>query len=296
MDKPGIPLRLSTDASVRSTRATVANTYTQIINDLSKAGQLLPAYIDSRRKNRPSRAAAFGLMARLYLFMGNYSKAQEYADSCLQYYPALTDYKTLPPPTAGNPFINNNNEIIFGTTLLSTTLFESKSWYIDSTLFSSYDNNDLRKDFFFTTDSITRLPVQQYNYSGNKLLFSGIATDEIYLTRAEAKAKNGDTKGAMDDLNKLLQNRWRADNLFIPRTATSPDDAVQQIRAERRRELLWRGLRWIDCRRYNLESPGAPLTRITKNEVIHLEHNDPKFILPVPPDVIQLSGMPQNNR
>jgi tetratricopeptide (TPR) repeat protein len=292
----GIPLRLSTDASVPSTRATVADTYTQILNDLSKASQLLPAAIDSKRKNRPSKAAAYGLMARVYLFMGDYPKAQEYADSCLQYNETLTDYKTLLPVTTGNPFISNNNELIFSTTLLNTTLFESNAWYIDTVLFNSYDKNDLRKELFFKTDSATGLLVQQYNYAPNKLLFSGIATDEIYLIRAEAKAKNGDTRGAMVDLNKLLKNRWRTDSLFIPRRAASPEDAVQQIRAERRRELLWRGLRWIDIRRYNAEGSGAPLTRITKNEVIHLAPNDPKFILPIPPDVIQLSGMPQNER
>ena len=292
----GIPLRLSTDASVPSTRATVTNTYKQILTDLSTASQLLPASIDSRRTNRPSKAAAFGLMARVYLFMGKYFKARQSADSCLYYYRALTAYKTLPAATAGNPFLPNNKEIIFSTTLLSTTLFESNAWYIDTALYNSYDKNDRRKELFFKTDSTTGLPVQQYNYDPNKGLFSGIATDEIYLIRAEAKAKNGDVAGAMDDLNKLLKNRWRADSLFIPRTATSADEAVQLIRDERRRELLWRGLRWIDIRRYNWEGPGAPLTRITKNEEIHLAPNDPKFILPIPPDVIQLSGMPQNER
>ncbi len=295
-DTKGIPLRLSTDASIRSTRATIGDTYSQILNDLLQAVNLQSASIDSKRKNRPSRAATYGLMSRTCLFMGNYPKAQEYADSCLHYYSTLTDFKSLTLTTADNPFISNTNEIIFGSTLLSSTILEGKSWYIDSTLFKSYDNNDLRKEIFFKTDSATQLPVQRYNYSGNNFFFSGIATDEILLIRAEAKAKNGDTRGAMDDLNKLLKNRWRADNLFISRTATSPDDAVQQIRAERRRELLWRGLRWIDIRRYNLESPGLPLKRITNNEVIKLEPNDLKFILPIPPDVIQLSGMPQNER
>lgn len=291
----GIPLRLSTDPNIPSTRATVVETYNQILDDLSEASRLLPATIDRKRLNRPSKPAAFALMARVYLIMADYSKAEAFADSCLHYYSILTDYNTI-SNSITNPFVSNNDEIIFSTTLLSTTIFEKTNWFIDSTLYGSYDPNDLRKKIFFKLDPITNQPIQQYTYSDKQLLFSGIATDEVYLIRAEAKAKNNQTQAAMNDLNTLLEKRWKPTASFIPYIATSAADAIQQIRAERRKELVFRGLRWVDVRRYNREHPADTLIRITKTDVFRLKPNDSRTVLLLPPDVIQLSGMPQNQR
>jgi hypothetical protein len=290
----GIPLRLSTDPNIPSKRATVADTYTQILDDLLDASQLLPASIDRKRLNRPTKPAVFALMARVYLIMADYPKAEAYADSCLDYYSTLIDYKNL--SIINNPFVNNNDEIIFSTTLLSTTVFEKTNWFIDSNLYRSYDSNDLRKMIFFMQDAITNHPTQQYSYSDKQLLFSGIATDEVYLIRAEARAKNNQTQAAMNDLNTLLEKRWKQTASFVPYIATTAEDAIQQIRAERRKELVFRGLRWVDVRRYNREHPADTLIRITKTQVYRLKPNDPRTVLLFPPDVIQLSGMPQNER
>lgn len=291
----GIPLRLSTDPNIPSTRATVAETYNQILDDLSEASRLLPATIDRKRLNRPSKPAALALIARIYLIMGNYSKAETYADSCLLYYSTLTNYNTLSISTI-NPFASNNDEIIFTASLLSKTIFENNYWFVDSTLYRSYQPNDLRKKIFFKLDPITNLPVQQHSYSGKQSLFSGIATDEVFLIRAEARAQNNNPQAAMNDLNALLEKRWKPTASFIPYTATSAEDAIQQIRAERRKELVFRGLRWIDVRRYNREHPADTLIRITKTDVFRLKPNDLRTVLLLPPDVIQLSGMPQNQR
>jgi starch-binding outer membrane protein, SusD/RagB family len=291
----GIPLRLSTDPNIPSTRATVADTYTQILNDLLDASRLLPTAIDRKRLNRPSKPAAFALMARVYLIMGDYSKAETYADSSLYYYSILTDYNNF-PNTIDNPFTIHNEEVLFTTTILSTTIFEKKYEIVDSTLYRSYQPNDLRKMIFFKLDPITNLPVQQHSYTGKPSLFSGIATDEVYLIRAEARAQNNNPQTAMDDLNALLEKRWKPTASFVPYIASSAEDAIQQIRAERRKELVFRGLRWIDVRRYNREHPVDTLIRITKTDVFRLKPNDLRTVLLLPPDVIQLSGMSQNQR
>jgi hypothetical protein len=291
----GIPLRLSTDPNILSKRATVVDTYTQILADLLEASRLLPDSIDRKRLNRPSKPAAFALMARVYLIMANYPKAETYADSCLHYYSTLTDYNILSISTI-NPFANNNDEVIFTTSLLSTTIFENKYWFIDSTLYRSYHTNDLRKKIFFTLAPATNLPVQQHSYSGKQALFSGIATDEVFLIRAEARAKNNQPQAAMNDLNALLEKRWKPTASFVPYIASTAEDAVQQIRAERRKELVFRGLRWVDVRRYNREHPADTLIRITKTDIFRLKPNDLRTVLLLPPDVIQLSGMPQNER
>jgi hypothetical protein len=291
----GISLRLSTDPNIPSTRATVADTYTQILDDLLAASKLLSPTIDRKRLNRPSKPAAFALLARVYLIMGDYPNAEVFADSCLHYYSTLTDYNSLSTSTI-NPFASNNDEVIFTTSLLSTTIFGNNYWFVDSTLYKSYKSNDLRKTIFFKLDPITNQPVQQHSYTGNPPLFSGIATDEVFLIRAEAKAKNNHPQAAMNDLNAVLEKRWKPTASFVPYTATTTEDALQQIRAERRKELVFRGLRWVDVRRYNREHPVDTLIRITRTDVFRLKPNDLRTVLLLPPDVIQLSSMPQNER
>jgi hypothetical protein len=66
---------------------------------------------------------------------------------------------------------------------------------------------------------------------------------------------------------------------------------------ERRKELCFRGLRWQDLRRLNKEPEYAKtLTRKIDGITYTLPPNDPKYVFPIPPNVIALSGMQQNPR
>ena len=123
----------------------------------------------------------------------------------------------------------------------------------------------------------------------------GIATDEVYLTRAECYARAGKVSEAMNDLNTLMIKRWKA-GTFIPFTATSTSEALSIILEERRKETLFRGLRWLDLRRLNSEGANITLTRNVDNQTYKLEPNSPRYALPLPPDVISLTGIPQNER
>src|SRR6266536_536965 len=89
----GIPLRTDPDVSKGSVRASVQETYDQIIHDLLIAKDLLP--INPLYKTRPSKPAAYALLARTYLAMENYDRALLYSDSSLQLFSALIDYNTL---------------------------------------------------------------------------------------------------------------------------------------------------------------------------------------------------------
>ncbi|HSU50550.1 MAG TPA: RagB/SusD family nutrient uptake outer membrane protein, partial [Segetibacter sp.] len=123
----------------------------------------------------------------------------------------------------------------------------------------------------------------------------GIATDEVYLTRAECNARAGNITAAMSDLNSLMSKRWKA-GAFVPFAATNTSDALTLILQERRKETLFRGLRWLDLRRLNSEGANITLTRNLNGQLYTLAPNDPKYVLPIPPDVVSLSGMAQNER
>ena len=60
------------------------------------------------------------------------------------------------------------------------------------------------------------------SYNGTLFAFTGLATDEIFLVRAECRARTGDINGAMDDLNRLLQQRWKT-GTFVPSPHKQPN-------------------------------------------------------------------------
>ena len=63
--KPGIALRYTADISENPTRSTIQQTYDQILGDLLNAVKLLPSLPDRQLRNRPSKAAAWALLARV---------------------------------------------------------------------------------------------------------------------------------------------------------------------------------------------------------------------------------------
>jgi len=289
---PGICLRLSPDFNIGTNRATVQQCYDQILEDLQTALDLLPS--TSSYKTQPSKWAANALFARIYLAMRNYSKAFSYADACLLQNGVLTDYNTL---NLSSFNISNTllDEDIFHTSLVGYYLLGRTRAIIDSTLYNSYNQNDLRKTlFFFPTNGSFRFR-GSYDYNNNK--FSGLATDEIYLIRAECNARAGNVVAAMNDLNTLLIKRWSNNGSWVPFTATDADDALRKILIERRKELIFRGLRWTDLRRFNKEDAfKKTLTRIINGITYTLTPNNIKYAVPIPPTEVQLSGISQNPR
>lgn len=295
LNDPGIPLRLTPDPEPRSTRATIRNTYDQIIKDLKDAVALLPRQVDAQRKNRPTVPAAFALLARVYLSMSDYENAKIYADSCLNLYNRLIDYNLISTSTV-TPFTANNEEVLYQSNMLSSTgTFYLTNCYADSSLFSSYDGQDLRKSLFFTKGA-NGLPVPQFSYSGDITRFSGLAVDEVLLIRAECNARFKLEAKALQDITTLLKMRWK-NNAYTTPPVSSAGDVLELVLGERRKELVFRGLRWTDIRRLNKFGASIMLKRKANGKEYSLLPGDKRYVLPIPPDVIGFnSDMPQNPR
>jgi hypothetical protein len=294
----GLPIRLTANVNDKSVRSNLQQTYDQIINDLLLAKDLLP--LQSTIKSKPNKTIVNALLARIYLSMGNYNEAELCATACLKQYNKLIDYNTL-NATTGLPFPttlpNGNDEVLFHTSLYAYGSLGGTQTIIDPNLYASYEANDLRKKLFFVDRN--GLLTFKGTYSGPSVpasIFSGLATDEIYLTRAECLARKGDAKGALDDLNLLLINRF-AKGTFSPIQATNADDALAKVLKERRKELISRGLRWTDLRRLNIDPKLAiTLSRTINGTTYTLLPNSNRYVFPIPDNEIKASGIEQNAR
>jgi hypothetical protein len=294
--KYGIPLRLTPSIDRSEKRSTIAQTYDQILGDLKEAAELLGPY-DRTRINQPCKPAAYALLARIYLSINNYPLALAYSTLCLRAYSPLIDYNSL-NLAINNPFKDPNPEILFHSELSpTTTLFKgilSPNTIIDSVLFRSYDTNDLRKKAFFFINSSGQ-PNSKNSYTGTIYHFSGISTNEIWLIKAECEARSGNIPAAIKDLDTLLIHRWKS-KLFTPTKETNKQKLLDLILRERRKELPFRGLRWSDLRRLNKEGYNYTLFRKLNGNSYSLPPNDKRYVLPIPYDVIAMSGMEQNPR
>jgi tetratricopeptide (TPR) repeat protein len=296
----GIPVRTAAAIEVESSRGTVTQTFTQIITDLKQAIDLLP--LNSQINSRPNKASAYAALARVYLSMQDFVNAGKCADASLSINNKLMDYNTF-DVTSTSPFSRDNAEVLFTCGLYPTILGKPrKSAYVDTTLYKSYDDNDLRKSLFFKTINNDHYFTGHYNQaSGTAKYFNGYATDEEYLIRAECSARAGKTADALTDLNTLLKTRWKNTVPYPVLTAASADDALKLILTERRKELCFRGIRWADLRRLN-KDPRFAKTLIRgsftddKNKTFTLPPNDKRYALLLPEFALQNNTFQQNPR
>jgi hypothetical protein len=290
----GIPLKLSPNVDEKVQRSTLEQTYTQILSDLLEAKTLLPDTISSLRI-RPNKPAAFAQLARVYLSRRQYDNAGANADSSLQLYKALIDYNSR-DVAARVPFDRINAETMYQSRFVETNILKgiSGSGLVDTNLYNSYAINDLRRSLFFYTTPVGKINFKG-SYTGLIFGFTGLATDETYLIRAECKARAGNVTGSMEDLNTLLLQRWKP-GTFVPFTASTKEEALNTILIERRKEMPCRGVRWTDIRRLNLETPSIKPVRFINNLPYEIPVNSPKYALPIPPDAQQLGNYIQNER
>lgn len=292
----GIPLRLTADINVKTQRSSLEETYGQILSDAKKAKDLLINRSSQKNGNRPSKMAAFGLLSRIYLTMRDYPRSGTYADSALQISNTLMDYNTLDTGSTV-PFNFNNVEVIYQNYLVDNGpllyLGISSNYSVDTLLYKEYAPNDLRKVLYFYNNQGTIN--RKNNYSGALAVSNGLTTDEMLITRAECSVRDGHLKSALDDLNRLLGSRWIT-GTYVPYNTSVASEALEKILLERRKELIFRGLRWSDVRRLNKEGQNITLKRVLNGQVYTLLPNHPRYALPIPPDVISLSKIQQNDR
>lgn len=262
--QPGIPLVLTPtktiDESSKVSRASVEAVYAQIIADLTKANAQLPA----SNPGYASKYAAAGLLARVYLQMGNYPQARSFADAVI----SSNNYKLNSSIDACFNNDEDTEEDIFSIQVSNQDGDNNLVIYYSVPAFGGRDGDieinqkhldlytagDARLDFHYDGNGATRTTKWRNQYRNMPV----IRLAEMYLIRAECKVRNGEN--ADSDYNAT---HTRA-GLSAKSNVTLAD-----VLLERRLELAHEGHRIHDVKRL-------------KGSVDGLDYNNNKLVYPIP--------------
>ncbi|WP_343615680.1 RagB/SusD family nutrient uptake outer membrane protein [Flavobacterium sp.] len=284
-----VPLLLKPELFSSLERSTVGQIYDQIISDLKSA--LANDIQDTTPFNvLPSKKAVYALLARTYLYMGQYQLSLENAEKALQMQNGLIDLKTFATGYS-YPVLIQNPEVIFSKTLLLTY----NRAPLSNDLLSSFGTNDLRYDYYTIAGNVAISPTYTgrgfgiATYSNTNGINVGVSVPEMYLIAAECYARTGQTQKAVDYLNILRAKRFRA-NAAYQVSATTSTEALNLVLTERQKEFIGRGFRWFDQRRLNLDPAfQKTYTRIFKGNTFTLAPNSDGYVFPINQNYIDLN-------
>jgi starch-binding outer membrane protein, SusD/RagB family len=322
-----IPFTITTSYSNNATlsRTTSAQVYQQIIADLKDAQNLLNSnYVDgtdttiiTTDRGRPTQWAAAAMLARVYLYMGDYTDAKTQATA------VINNTGLYGLDSLNNTFLtgsaeaiwqldvpqpsNNSNATPDGSDFILLTAPSTNGVNcstISPQLLNSFELNDNRKTnwigYYATGSDTFYFP---YKYKNSGIINTGLNESvmvlrlgEQYLIRSEAEANLGDMIDAAADLNMI-----RARAGLLPSTMLTASSNLLQadtaIMHERQVELFteW-GHRWFDLiRTNNVNAVMSIVTPIKSGGAISWSPTDSLYPIPqsersVDPNLTQNPG------
>lgn len=255
----GIIYKEDTAINTDPARASLGEVYSKIIADLEQAKGLID---DDNGLGRLNKFAVYGLLSRVYLYMGDWANARDNAKFVMDNSPysvtSRTNFMDLWDNIyrGSSPFtiiVDNSDGISIGTNYSQTGPTGTKSEYVaDYGFFNMYADNDVRKDVYFETSAFEGT---EYNHIAKYKQRPGspvnvadvpvIRMDEITLNLAEALVNLSDNGNALTALDALRSQRYSGFSSG-GETGTALKDAILM---ERRLELAYEGHRFFDIKR-----------------------------------------------
>lgn len=258
-----VPYISTTDyrANQEVSRWPLQSVYQAAIDDLTTASLALGEQYASAERTIPNRGAALALLARVYLYKGDWAEAADAASYIINN--GLYSLEQDPE----NVFLLQSDETIWqfmpkvqgqntleGETLILTAAPPSLVALTEATV-QSFEAGDLRRASWFSSVSdgnstwyYANKYKQQSNTAASLEYSKVLRLSEQYLIRAEARALQGDLIGAKEDLDHV---RSRAGLAGTP--SANQDELLSAILAERRSELFTEfGHRFLDLRRFGV--------------------------------------------
>jgi hypothetical protein len=291
----GVPLVLTPTRSKENgqgtRRATLDETYNQVLADLTEAEKLLP---NTTTRNRATQATARALRARLHLYRQQWADAESYATQVLSNsaYTLVTPYRAF--STA--PFLTSESvlEISYSNADANSMW---NNWF-PSALGGQYNFQPVApaiallqnpavggsRSALLASTTINGTPAVYGNLYSRSAQRDDpsyvLRVAELYLIRAEARARQGKLVEALADLNAV---RARAG---VPAsTAATEADLLLAIEDERRVEFAFEADRWFDLVRTGRAGAVLGVTD-TKKWLFPIPFND----LVADPDLVQNPG------
>jgi len=262
-------------------RATVQQVYDFIIDDLETA---IPVMNNSEDRLRLGKGGAEALLAKVYVFMGEYENAlimfndafNSFDMSSLEIDLYDLNLTTLPggvnePGFFGpnSPPAIDNIEIVYYKNLVNLNSILSSDVLLSSEAAALYGSNDLRFTKFYTNEEFFGPPFSVpnvYRRLGPASINTGIDIKDMYLLRIECKARTGDVGGAIADLETYRESRMPEADAVVPNLGQ--DDLIRFIIDERTREYAVQGMEWFTVRRLFND----PL--FSNNNYVHVLYNN----------------------
>lgn len=286
---PGIVYKVNSSFDEVNERLTLEESYARLIADLKASINELP--LVSIYKTRPSKTAGYALLSRIYLSMNEYKLANEYADSCLHQQNSLLDYNNL-TLSSNTPFLRYNDEVIFHASTATPLIMNNPRGKIDTVLYASYLTEDLRKKAFFRVNG--KYQSFKGSYDGSTAIFCGLATDEVFLTKAECLFRMGKEVDGLNILVQLMKKRY-LNGIHPTIENLDHNSGLALILNERRKELIYRQIRWMDLKRLN-HGGGEKIIvrRKLGDQNYELSPGDIRYAFQIPQFVVQDSKIKQN--
>jgi hypothetical protein len=271
---PGVPLVLTPTIEPQA-RATVAEVYKQVNDDLAQAETLLATARPRADKSNFNVNVVRGIQARVALTQQNWALAATKANQARQGFTLMSGAQQLegfsnwsnPEWMWGSSQIDDQTE--FFTAYLAYISFNFNSTnirtnpkLINRTLYETMAANDVRRALWVPTPTASNTIVPP---GGNRVAFMNqkfrakdfansvgdipyMRAAEMFLIEAEALARNGNDAQAADVFTIFMATRVPG---FVRPTATG-DALITLIMNSRRVELWGEGFRFLDLKRLNL--------------------------------------------
>jgi starch-binding outer membrane protein, SusD/RagB family len=276
------------DSESYGSRALLEETYEQARFDLEKATELLPETrgTDLLDRSRVVKTTSKALLSRLYLYLREYVKAEEYATEVIQ-----DQRYELVKPFALIFSTKNTKESVFEIQYSFTDISGLRNWYFPASL-GGRGGLALHDEFYkeLTTDSTdersklvalnpssgTYYPTK-YSLAGNADNAHVIRLAELYLIRSEARTYLNNLIGATEDLNSI-RNRAGLQDLNVQ----EQEALLSEILKERGKEFYEEGHRWFDLiRTGNALSKLRNIKRKTGSQLVSLP-SEHRQVFPFP--------------
>jgi hypothetical protein len=244
----------TTDGSILK-RGSAADAYNNvIIPDLEAAIATLDTEINN---GRASKYAAQGLLGKVLVQMGNFSNAESHLAAVVNGAEAAGISLQENFADVFGEANDLNSEIIYATQVSSSIVDEygdSEFWSwsagldtkslepLDADLIAAFDasgTDDLRRAVTINADLLSSPKFPQAGGPDHDWIELRLA--DVILLYAETLNENGNTPGALTQLNKIRTRAGLGDS-----TASGEAGVRQAIQDERRLELAFEGQRWFD--------------------------------------------------